>query len=392
VALFRISKLPAARRLTGAFLLGAMSIAFAPASFAVQQRPGGGSLSGLQPSSAPPALTPATSRPSPAPGLTAMPPADFDPAMFGEITSSTLPLENGKRIAMKINGEAVTWDDFIAHVRLIGAAVYEKHPGKEANIAAALEKPVEDAVVLQALYRDFAKKNRLLPEPREIEQATGAVISRQRGPSRSALRLLTPDQIKGMVADNLTREKVDKFIGDRATSATPTAAELTSFTEVVRPTTSPMTILRARHIVVRATPDMSEFNRNDARSRAEEIRGRLADGKTTVTAGTGGSTLDFATAARQYSQDRFTAFRGGDLGYFRAGTMYEAINKALDQLQPGQVSDVVQSPVGYHILHLTERHRDDLRLHYDKWLRQQAVQAWKVKAVQTARIERYLGE
>jgi parvulin-like peptidyl-prolyl isomerase len=337
---------------------------------------------------APAHITPST-RATPAPAPSAVPPADFDPTAFGEITSSTLPLENGHRIAMRVNGSPITWEDFIAHVRLTGATLYEKHPDKEPSIAATLAAAVKDGLIVNALYRQFAAAHNLEPEPREIQKATGAALSGRDPRLKSALRLLNPDQIKTLVADNLAREKVDKYLGDRATSAPPTAAELTSFTENMRPTTSPVTVLRARHIVIRATPDMSEFNTNDAKAKADEIRARIADGETSAPA-TGSTLLDFPAAARQFSQDRFTAYRGGDLGYFKAGTMYPPVNDALEKLQPGQVSPVVRTAVGFHIFQLTERHPDDLRLQYDKFRREQAIAHWKTQTGDAAKIENYL--
>lgn len=333
--------------------------------------------------------TPAQS-PSPTPDPR-LPSGTFNPAEFAPLTSATLPLENGQRIAMRINQTPITWDDFVAHVRLAAAAVYDEHPGMEAHIASALRDTVMDALILTAIYRQFAKENNLMPEQREIETEKKTVIIDHTGQVVPAARRLTPNQIERMAIDKLIRQKVNRFIGDRATRTPPTQDELTSFTAIHRPGVQQRPTLRARHIVWRATADMSEFNQNDIKARAEEIRNRLkADEETTATAPIGTTALPFHEAARQFSQDRLTAYQGGDLGYFAQGSMYPPVNQALRQLEPGDISPVIQSPVGFHIFQLTERHPDNLRLLYDRYRRDMATGEWQTDTRTSATIETYL--
>ncbi|MBN3033250.1 MAG: peptidylprolyl isomerase [Candidatus Saganbacteria bacterium] len=57
----------------------------------------------------------------------------------------------------------------------------------------------------------------------------------------------------------------------------------------------------------------------------------------------------FAALAKKYSLDTASASKGGDLGYFSAGTMVESFDKAVFSLKPGELSGIVQSPYGYHV-------------------------------------------
>jgi hypothetical protein len=63
---------------------------------------------------------------------------------------------------------------------------------------------------------------------------------------------------------------------------------------------------------------------------------------------------DFAALARQYSQDP-SKDQGGDLGFFGRGQMVPQFEEAATKLQPGQVSPVVQTTFGYHVIKLEER-------------------------------------
>jgi len=87
---------------------------------------------------------------------------------------------------------------------------------------------------------------------------------------------------------------------------------------------------------------------------------------------------DFASLARTYSLDISTRDLGGDLGFFPAGVLTsKEVEAAAFALQPGQLSDVVPSDLGFHIVQVVERVPDreidpeNLRL-----LRDQAVRAW----------------
>jgi parvulin-like peptidyl-prolyl isomerase len=101
---------------------------------------------------------------------------------------------------------------------------------------------------------------------------------------------------------------------------------------------------------------------------------------------------DFATLAQTYSQDVSTRDSGGDLGFFPQGVLTSAeVESAAFALQPGQISDVIASPLGYHIVQTVERTADmetapeNLRL-----MRDQAVRVWLDGLHATANIQRFV--
>lgn len=63
---------------------------------------------------------------------------------------------------------------------------------------------------------------------------------------------------------------------------------------------------------------------------------------------------DFADLAERYSDDDTTAPQGGDLGFFPRGRMVKEFEEAAFSMKPGEISDVVQTPFGYHIIKVEE--------------------------------------
>jgi len=99
--------------------------------------------------------------------------------------------------------------------------------------------------------------------------------------------------------------------------------------------------LRARHILVSPKSDDEEGNQM-AREKITALQKELDNG------------ASFAVVAMENSEGP-SANGGGDLGFFGRGQMVPAFEEAVFALQPGEVSDVVETRFGYHIIKLEER-------------------------------------
>lgn len=101
---------------------------------------------------------------------------------------------------------------------------------------------------------------------------------------------------------------------------------------------------RARHILVRADELTDDAQ---ARQMAGQLRERILAG------------ADFAELAREHSDDRASGARGGDLGWVEPGMMVPAFEQAMDALEPGEISEPVQSEFGWHLVQVLERRSHD---------------------------------
>jgi len=101
---------------------------------------------------------------------------------------------------------------------------------------------------------------------------------------------------------------------------------------------------RARHILIKTSTVMSD---DLARQRLEQVRLRLVNGS-----------AKFEEMARQYSQDA-TAPQGGELGWLNPGETVPTFEAAMNALQPGEISQPVQTPFGWHLIEVEERRDHD---------------------------------
>jgi peptidyl-prolyl cis-trans isomerase D len=99
---------------------------------------------------------------------------------------------------------------------------------------------------------------------------------------------------------------------------------------------------RASHILISLKKDAAEADKAAAKSKAEGILLQLRK-----------NPADFVKLAKQYSQDPGSAELGGDLGFFGKGMMVKPFEDVAYKLKQGEISDLVQSEFGYHIIMLT---------------------------------------
>ena len=100
--------------------------------------------------------------------------------------------------------------------------------------------------------------------------------------------------------------------------------------------------VRARHILIKLAPDASDAEKAEAKKKITEILQKLKKG------------ADFADLAKKYSQGP-SSKNGGDLGFFSYRQMVEPFSKAAFALKPGEISGIVKTRFGYHIIKLEEK-------------------------------------
>ncbi len=104
--------------------------------------------------------------------------------------------------------------------------------------------------------------------------------------------------------------------------------------------------VKASHVLIKVADPKDDAA---AKKQAEDVLAQAKAGK------------DFAELAKKYSQDDSNAKNGGDLGFFGRGAMVKEFEDVAFALEPGQISDVVKTQFGYHVIKVTEKKAGETR-------------------------------
>ncbi|HEY8608800.1 MAG TPA: peptidylprolyl isomerase [Noviherbaspirillum sp.] len=130
------------------------------------------------------------------------------------------------------------------------------------------------------------------------------------------------------------------------------------------PGTAAVQQTRVRHILIKVnqivTPD-------DARRKLIDIKQRLDN-----------NAAKFEDLAKLFSND-LSASRGGEIGWVYPGDTVPEFERAMNALEPGQVSEPIESPFGYHLIQVLERKKDDVSAERQRLIARQAIRERKLE-------------
>lgn len=147
--------------------------------------------------------------------------------------------------------------------------------------------------------------------------------------------------------------------------------------------------VKASHILVRVAADANEATKKEAKKKVESIQSKIKSGN------------DFAALAKELS-DCPSKEKGGELGFFGRGQMVPPFEKAAFALKPGEVSDIVETEFGYHLIKVLEKKPastvtlDEVKGQIKQMLTQDKLQKEIVLMVEklkkNAKVERFMKE
>jgi len=313
--------------------------------------------------------------------------------VFLSISLLALALENqpSKDKIAVVNGSVITQEDFDREMSRVQRQFLNM--GKHLNdsqMPKIKKEVLENLIGFELLYQESQKKAIKIDEATINEQV---MTLKKRFPSeaefKSALTKVNLSEvaIKNQIARGLA---IEQLIGTYVTKKdTVSDQEIKAFYESHPGLFKQPEQVRASHILIKVDPQANEVKRAEAQKKIKEIQQKLQKGE------------DFATLAKALSEGPSKA-EGGDLGYFSRGRMVKSFEEAAFALRPNEVSDIVETKFGYHLIKVIEKRPEtttafeDAKDKLGQYLKQQKAQKevsiYVHELKEKAKVERFLTE
>ncbi len=251
-------------------------------------------------------------------------------------------------VALRVNGDPV----YTAALRIAlqNLTAQQVQAGGEAADQEQLTRYAMQQVVDRKLLAQEAARREIIADAKKIEQTMQQIISQAGG--REALDA-SLGQL-GMTYEQLTAEVTEtQIVQDLVVSKLQPAITVTDSQVQEFYSSNPDQFkvppqVRARHILLKVNAGDTDEQREQARTGAEQAHKRALAGE------------DFAALAKELSQCP-SASKGGDLGFFTAQRMVKPFSDAAFALDPGEISGVVSTQFGYHVIKAEEQRQASTR-------------------------------
>jgi len=251
--------------------------------------------------------------------------------------------DKGERKVALVNDSVIGMDEFDREMGIFRERYGDSIKSLKESEMLALKKKILEGIIDRELLFQESQRAGIRIEDKAVEEQLAKI--KKRYPSEEVFREvlkrvnLTEEEVglqirKGLSIQRLISERFDEI----AVSEKEAKAYYDNNQQMFREPEE----VRASHILVKVDPGMDEAKKAEARKKIEKARERLRKGE------------DFAQVARQVSEGP-SRTKGGDLGYFRRGQMIKPFEEASFAMKPGQVSDIVETRFGFHIIKVTER-------------------------------------
>jgi parvulin-like peptidyl-prolyl isomerase len=245
-------------------------------------------------------------------------------------------------VVARVNGEEILRADLERAVRGVETQLNQRVPGDKRD---GVVRGVLDRLINYRLLLQEARKRGIEVAPAEIDAKLDALARQFRTEEELRATLIRRGVTIEMLRDDARRDlRVAKLVSQEVGRDVAVPVEdVRKFYDANQEKFRLPESARASHVFVRVPEKADDKTRNAMRVRAETLMRMAKRGD------------DFATLARNYSEDRVTGVRGGDLGWFNRGTTPKAFDDVVFALPAGSVGGLAETSDGYHIVKVVDR-------------------------------------
>ena len=266
------------------------------------------------------------------------------PAPAPRPSTASVPLD---RVVVVVNNEAVTQFDVNEQKRLVLAQMRDAKVQPPA--ADALDRQVLDRLVTERAMLQFAKESGIKVDDQTVERTILRIAQENKLSPEEFRKLLEREKIPyAKYREDIRREVTIQRIREREVDSRVSVsdAELDAYLATVAAQAGGETEFQISHILVSVPEQASPDQINARRTRAEDALAQIKSGK------------DFKEVAAAFS-DAPDGIKGGDLGWRTPARLPVVFVEAANGMKNGDVSPVLRSPGGFHVIKLVDsRSRD----------------------------------
>jgi peptidyl-prolyl cis-trans isomerase C len=257
-------------------------------------------------------------------------------------TSSVTAMSSSAAVA-KVNGTIITRGELDRALKVMLAQT-----GTSSTLPADQKKAAETAVINKLVSTELLYQAGRKLEVKDIEKKVSAQINSIKAKFPSPAQFEKSLQENGITENDLKEyARKELYINNLietqiASKVSVSNAEEKKFYDENPDKFKLPESVHASHILIGVDAKSTDAEKKQAKQKAEAILQKVKGGE------------DFATAAKENSTCPSSA-QGGDLGFFTKGQMVPAFENAAFSLKPGELSDVVETQFGYHIIKVIEK-------------------------------------
>ncbi|HEX3131239.1 MAG TPA: peptidylprolyl isomerase [Thermoanaerobaculia bacterium] len=250
-------------------------------------------------------------------------------------------------VVARCNGVEIKKDELVRQAEQMRMRVMQASRGQQTPpLNSAFYKQILDGLVAQTLLLQDASKQGVTVSDQEVKTQLDDLKKRFPDAATFQKALASQGMTEKALSDNLRQEAlIQKYITTKVlNNVNVTDEQARQFYEQNKGQMQRPERAHLRHILIGVQPNASADDKQKAKAKAEDILKRAQGGE------------DFAKLAAENSDDPGSKMQGGDLSWVLRGQMVPPFDKAGFALtKPNELSPVVESQFGYHIIQLLER-------------------------------------
>jgi len=317
--------------------------------------------------------------------------------LIAALAISTIFISGCSAAVATVNGIAIKQNEVDAYISFILVQDPEGTANLSEDEMADLEVNIIDSLLVVKLLEQYAEENGIIASQEEIDEQMNAIIASYPSENDFESDLKTKNIDKGFLEYELKSQILrTKIYTDATASIITTDEQVEEYYDENRETLFVIpSRVRVSHILsmfpwIKDTSlEENDQVKESTKEKIEFVEEQLENG------------AEFGDMAREYSDDTATSEDGGDLGFITEGQMVEEFEEAAFSMEVGEVSSIIETQFGYHILKVLDREegriqeydevKDDLSVYLSELKKAEKWEEFILGLIDNAEIE-YLSE